>query len=106
MILPFAEENISVSLSIRTDSDLVNPSRLRVGAVRHEEQHALFPVIGEPEYIGNIAVNRRKIYFKITGMNDGPDVGLDRKTDTADYRMVHLDEFDGKTCRSVSGPAA
>ena len=66
---------------------------LRIGGIGEQAEHALLPDLGKPGKVNHLAVNRRRINFKITRLDNGARLAADRQRNRIGNGMVHMDQF-------------
>lgn len=65
----------------------------RVGRIVQQSEHALAAQFRKPRKVDHLALDRRKIYFKISRVNDDSGRGVYRHTDRVRNRVVYSDKF-------------
>ena len=73
------------------------PCTLRVGAVRHHQQHALVAQIRETAEICHLAINRGIIQLKVAGMDNRPHRRSNRQPHCIRDTVIHPDKIHMKT---------
>ena len=78
---------------------------LGVGGVRHEEQHALPPVLAEAADVGGVAVHRGLVKLEVAGVHDDAGRGGDRQRGGPGDGVGDVDELDaeGRQVDDVAG---